>query len=391
MPSAFRTACLLGERLATLRNVARLSQSELAPLVGYSRSTIANAETGRRPAARDFWEHCDQVLDTGGVLAHQYDELKALRERHHAEMQQAARAERHARIEQLQQHPYTTWQRQPALDIATPSGLSLSTDEWNEGQSNGLAALLDEAAPLVAASTMARLVHEWLVVEPPQNIELRAGRRIGANLVSKVERRVVQLRRLDDFVGGGDLHQLVERELTASGRLLRDAAHSEHLGRRLFVAIGELCQLDGWVAADAGQYERAAHCFAAGVKSAHTAGNRPLAANLISTLAYQLSNIGSPLDGILLAQTAAGVLEHYDERRTREAALYTSWLAEAHIQAGDIDQAAALASKTATLTAHTTSARSDARLNLLRVKLEPYRSTQPVRRRHTCGCLRPRR
>lgn len=459
-----QAARVLGARLAALRVQASVSQPQLAPLIAYSRSTIANAETGRRSAARDFWQRCDRALGTGGVLARQYDELEALREQHQAAKQQAAQAQRQARVEQMQQRPFTTWQRQPELDQPTSTELTLIADEWDERQANGLAALLDESAPLVAAPTMARLVHEWLVVEPPQSVALSAGRQIGASLVSKVERRVVQLRHLDDFVGGGDLHQLVERELAATGRLLRDAAYSEDVGKRLFVAIGELCQLAGWVAADAGQYERAAHYFAVGIKAAHAADDRPLAANLISTLAYQLSNVGNPLDGVLLAQTAASganrqatattnallhervawaqaksgnrrqaeqalvtvereydrrrpdddpewvywldadeiqtmaarcyvelgegaraiplltdVLARYDLRRTREAALYTSWLAEAHLQSGDIDRAAELASKTAALTAHTTSTRSDERLNFLRAQLTQHGEVAAVR------------
>jgi len=453
----------LGERLASLRTAAGLSQPQLAPLVGYSRSTLANAETGRRPAAREFWQRCDEVLATGGVLGRQYDELAARKQKRQAAAQQAARAERLARIEQAQQHPLTTWQRQPAGELAAPAELSLIHDSWEVDQSNGLAGLLDEAAPSVAAPTLARLIHEWLVVEPPHHLELQAGRQIGDRLVTQVERRVVQLRHLDDFVGGRDLHALVERELAVTGRLLRDASYTEALGKRLFVAIGELCQLAGWVAADAGQYGRAAHYFALGVKAAHAAGDRPLAANVISTLAYQTSNTGNPLDGVLLAQTASrgaehaatataqalfhervawaqakagnrrsteqalaqveqnfdrrrpdddpewiywlnedeiavmaarcyvelgqgsraiplltDVLDHYDEQRTREAALYTSWLAEAHIQTGDIDRAAELATKTATLTAHTTSTRSDERLNLLRAKLGPYQGVAAV-------------
>ena len=73
------------------------------------------------------------------------------------------------------------------------------------------------------------------------------------------------------------------------------------------------------------------------------------------------------------------VLTRYDERRTREAALYTSWLAEAHLQSGDIDRAAELASKMAVLTAHTTSTRSDERLNHLRTKLAPNSEVAAVR------------
>lgn len=33
------------------------------------------------------------------------------------------------------------------------------------------------------------------------------------------------------------------------------------------------------------------------------------------------------------------VLERYDERQARESARYTSWLAEAHVQTGDAEQA----------------------------------------------------
>jgi len=351
--------------------------------------------------------------------------------------------------------------RSRSLDLSPE--LSLFDDGWDAARSNGVAMLLEEAAPSVAVCTTARLVHEWLVTEPPQQVELRAGRRIGGGLVARVERRVVQLRHLDDFMGGRDLHTLVGRELAATGRLLRDAAYSETLGRRLFVAIGELCQLAGRAAADAGRLDQATHYLALGIKTAHTGNDRPLAANLISTLAYQTSDTGSPRDGVLLAHTAARgaaqqasattralftervawahakaghrrqteqalaaveqtwdqrrpetdpewvywldedeitimaarcyvelgqgaravpllteVLGRYDEQRTREAAIYTSWLAEAHIQTGDIDQAAHLASKTARLTALTTSTRSDGRVSLLRTKLTPYRSTPSV-------------
>jgi len=72
------------------------------------------------------------------------------------------------------------------------------------------------------------------------------------------------------------------------------------------------------------------------------------------------------------------VLEHYDERHTRELALYTSWLAEAHVQLGAVDEAVAAAIRTLELTSQITSARSDDRVNLLRRKLQPYRDTPVV-------------
>jgi hypothetical protein len=314
----------------------------------------------------------------------------------------------------------------------------------------------------ITADTVMRLVHEWLVVEPPQLLEVQAGRHIGEGLVGKVERRVAELRRMDDFVTGGDLHALVEQELRATVSLLRSASYSEVLGKRLLIAIGELCQLAGWVVGDAGQYARAAHFYCVGTKAAHAAGNDGLVGNLISTLAYQVANVGSPREAVLLAQSAdaggrratpavqalfkerlawsyakagdrrpaertlaavemaydrstpgnepewvywldedeinimacrcyvqlnlaeraipllSDLLAHYDERRTREVALYTSWLAEAHIQLGAVDEAATAATRTLRLTSQITSARSDARVRELRRQLRPYRAVPAV-------------
>jgi len=344
------------------------------------------------------------------------------------------------------------------------SQLTLVSDEWTHAHSNNIAELLREGAELpITADTVSRLAHEWLVVEPPQLIEARSGRHIGGGLVAKVERRVAQLRRMDDFVAGGDLHELVERELHTTTSLLRDAAYSEAMGRRLLVAIGELCQLAGWVTGDAGNYPIAAHYHSVGIKAAHAAGDTPLAANIISTLAYQVSNVGNPHEAILLAQTAdtgakhhatpttralfkervawanakagdrrqteralatvetdyehrtpdddpewvywlteaeinvmagrcyvelgapgkavpllSGALVHYDERMTRELALYTSWLAEAQVMLGDVDEAVANATKTLELTARITSARSADRVQALRQKLRPYQAVPAV-------------
>lgn len=343
------------------------------------------------------------------------------------------------------------------------SQLKLTSGDWLPASSGELADMLSIGAELpINSATVTRLVHEWLVTEPPQIVEVAAGRRIGDGLVAKVERRIAELRRMDDFVAGGDLHNLVEQELHATAGLLWEASYTEPLGRRLLVAIGELCQLAGWVLGDAGQYAKAAHYYSVGVKAAHAANNPGLAGNLISTLAYQVANVGNPREAVLFAQSAdtgskqatptvqalfkerlayayakagehrptertltavetayeqrapgddpewvywldedeinimagrcyvelgkaeravpllSGVLKHYDERRTRELALYTSWLAEAHVQLGAVDEAVAAATRTLELTSQITSARSDDRVNLLRRKLQPYKDVPAV-------------
>jgi hypothetical protein len=346
---------------------------------------------------------------------------------------------------------------------STNGTLELHSGAWLPANSSELAELLREGAELPTnAATVTRLVPEWLVSEPPQVVEVRAGRRIGEGLVGKVERRIARLRRIDDFVAGGDLHNLVEQELRATSDLLREASYTELLGCRLLVAIGELCQLAGWVVGDAGQYDMAAHYYTVGVKAAHAADNPGLAGNLVSTLAYQVASVGNPREAVLLASSAdhggkqatptvralfkerlawayaktgerqptertladvetvyehrapgddpewvywldedeitvmagrcyvelgqadravpllSGVLKHYDERHTRELALYTSWLAEAHIQLGEIDEAAATATRSLELSSQTTSARGDDRVNVLRRKLGRFKDVPAV-------------
>lgn len=84
----------LGRQLAASRRAAGLSQERLAPLSGYSRSTIANAETGRQRVPRSFWENCDAVLGTGTALARGHDEVTAAQRGDHLRSAVVARQAR---------------------------------------------------------------------------------------------------------------------------------------------------------------------------------------------------------------------------------------------------------------------------------------------------------
>ena len=75
VPLQARTA--LGAELAAYRRAAGCTQAQLARLTEYSRSTIANVETGRQRVPRSFWERADAALRTGGILATAHDELEA--------------------------------------------------------------------------------------------------------------------------------------------------------------------------------------------------------------------------------------------------------------------------------------------------------------------------
>ncbi|MGH4002726.1 MAG: helix-turn-helix domain-containing protein [Pseudonocardiaceae bacterium] len=423
-------------QLRRLRDRAGVSLGQLAGRAHVNRGYLGHIEHGQRWPSRSVATALDDALDARGELL-------------------------------------ATWTagdcaRYPPAVVQTGSddeGLSLPLAEWTATDGEALAEQLaigsDHALTPAAAR---RLVHEWLVTEPPQTVEITAGRRIGMGMVDAVNRRVAQLRRVDDFIAGRELQPMVERELRATSRLLREAAYIDEVGRGLLSAVAELCQLAGWVTVDAGAPQRAARHLALGVHAAHAAGDRPTAANLVSTLSYQVANLDDPHEAVLLARSAAtgarghasattrallgervawaharagearhteralsavdtdydrrrpaddpewvywldedeitvmagrcyvelgqperaiplltGVLARYDERQARESALYTSWLAEAHVQAGDVEHAAALAEHTLELSNSTSSSRGDDRVTLLAQHLAPYRAVGVVR------------
>lgn len=149
-----------------------------------------------------------------------------------------------------------------------------------------------------------RVAHEWLVADTPAHLHTAAGRRVGPTLADELEQRVIELRHLDDVIGGGDLIPLVRRELADAERVVNESSYNEDTGRRLLTVVGELAQLAGWVATDAGQYTEAQQVYLSGVSAAQHAGNRALAGQLLSSLSYQMANVGDPADAALLARSA---------------------------------------------------------------------------------------
>ena len=206
--------------------------------------------------------------------------------------------------------------------------------EWDRDDITNLSSSFDDAISSSALADVEMLAHEWLAADKPQLVELDAGRRIGDSLVTTAEHRVIQLRRADDFVSGRTSHSLVQQELKATTTLLDEATLTEDQTQRLLTVTGELAQLAAWVAADAGLYKQAARYTEGGVLAAHAADNEPLAANVISTLAYQLANTGNPRQAALLARTAyAGARRN---ATATEKALFLERVAWADAKSGDL-------------------------------------------------------
>jgi transcriptional regulator with XRE-family HTH domain len=149
-----------------------------------------------------------------------------------------------------------------------------------------------------------RVAHEWLLSGSPATVHRASGRRVGPSLATELERRVVELRHLDDLITGRDLYPVVRKELSDAQHVVKEAGYAEDTGRRLLTVVGELAQLGGWVASDAGRYVEAQRIYLSGVSAAQAAGDGVLAGQLLSSLSYQMANVGNPADAALLARSA---------------------------------------------------------------------------------------
>ncbi|WP_256339881.1 MULTISPECIES: hypothetical protein [unclassified Streptomyces] len=150
--------------------------------------------------------------------------------------------------------------------------------------------------------------------------------------VDDLQQRVHGLRLADDVLAGGDLIRPALRELRSAVRLYRQGTHTSEVGRQLLRQIGELAQIAGWIASDAGQRSEAERIYRLGISAARQAEDHTLAGNITGSLAYQMSNTGRETEGLTLAQAA--LHEAGSEAPPKARALYLDRVAWAYTKAG---------------------------------------------------------
>lgn len=169
------------------------------------------------------------------------------------------------------------------------------------------------------------------VLEP---LSGRTGRRIGKGEVVDLQQRVHSLRLADDVLAGGDLIRPALRDLRRAVKVYRENTYTNEVGRQLLIQIGELAQIAGWIASDAGQHEEAERIYRLGIGAARQAEDRTLAGNLAGSLAYQMSNTGREDEGMTLAQAA--FRDAGPDAPPKARALYLDRVAWAHTKAGGV-------------------------------------------------------
>ncbi|MCT9108316.1 helix-turn-helix domain-containing protein [Streptomyces mirabilis] len=193
-------------------------------------------------------------------------------------------------------------------------------------------------APQTAAEPPLPTLADFLPAEDPlEPLQGRTGGRIGMGQVDDLQQRVHGLRLADDFLAGGDLMRPALRELRKSVRMFRERSYSDLTGRQLLVQIGELAQIAGWIASDAGQHEEAERIYRLGLSAATQAEDRTLAGNLAGSLAYQMSNVGREVEGLDLARAALDGAGPTAPPKAR--ALYLDRVAWAATKAGGTENA----------------------------------------------------
>jgi hypothetical protein len=150
----------------------------------------------------------------------------------------------------------------------------LDSGRWRPRDSERLAAAIAQTRP--TADNAVELAHQWLITEPPQVYEIRAGRRIDAATVTEVEQRVHQPQRL----------------------------------------------------------------YLLGVRAAHTGGDAAGAASNLSSLAYQVANVGHPAEALTLARSAYAGARHDATATTRAlSAERVAWAAARAVETGSAERA----------------------------------------------------
>lgn len=177
------------------------------------------------------------------------------------------------------------------------------------------------------------LAHSWLAGPPdPPPGQPPAGSGPPApdeasDPLDRLARRLLDLRRTDDLIGGAEVTGLVDRELRAAISLLREVP--THQRRRALRLVAELAQLAGWVHADAGDPTTARRAYRVALRAATASADRPLAAHVLGCLSHQCLAAGDPQQALLLAGTARAGADGTASAHTQALLLHRVALAAA--------------------------------------------------------------
>jgi tetratricopeptide (TPR) repeat protein len=185
-------------------------------------------------------------------------------------------------------------------------------------------------------SALTSPAHEWLIAQPPDDVESTVGRAITGEVVDHLDNVTASLRRMDDHLGGGQTLGLVRQHLATVVGLLRDRRYTDAVGRRLHTTAGELMRLAGWLSFDGGEQSQAQRFWIAALYQANAAGDCGLGANILGFMSCQAKDLGQHRQAVILAETAR---TSYPATSPKVAAILDLRAAEAYANEGAVTDA----------------------------------------------------
>ncbi|MFJ9473207.1 hypothetical protein [Streptomyces caniferus] len=145
---------------------------------------------------------------------------------------------------------------------------------------------------------------DWLVTDDAPPPSRTRGEEVPGVAVEMLAARIQQLRQLDDSCSGGLVLDWALQDLKWAKKLAAGYSYDAPTGLRLHRIIAELGQLSAWLTADQGMEELSSSRFVAALGAARAAGDRPLAAYIISCMSYRAVWAGRTEEALRLIRIA---------------------------------------------------------------------------------------
>lgn len=159
------------------------------------------------------------------------------------------------------------------------------------------------------------------------------GRRLGASDVARLRARIQELQALDDQQGGAVALGQAFDHLQQVRRLMHTAAYSGTVGRDLRVLAGEITDMAGWLAYDAGQHDTARRLWTEALCAAQLTENDRLTVLVMTDMSIQATSHGNPREAVELTQAAQRAARPFATPRL--LSLLSAREARAHALLGD--------------------------------------------------------
>lgn len=155
---------------------------------------------------------------------------------------------------------------------------------------------------ILTGTGLTAFAHDWLL-DPARLAAAVEGKRADHTVVDDLERVAEARRRLDDSLGGGTVFRAVREDLRLVTAILDNSSYTEEVGQRLHAVAAEFARLAGLLAYDSNNEALAQRYYMAGLRAAHSSGNRAVGANILAFMSKQARD-RDPRDAVRLAESA---------------------------------------------------------------------------------------